>query len=233
MCSKHLPVGKAEHTLVGVGLSISPTHWAVVPRTSRQTAVLVARRLGKKDTKDVRHRPTEEGHPQTRQATDGNAEGSRPGQQCCNPGAGILLAQGAAGSQQRADRTHRDAGGSSGAQEQPCGERGGVTGRVPPDFVPSRLLVPLPEPSPDPFPSPARSPRCGTGTVPAAPLPAPPPPATGEDNEQQNAHRQLRRHRRVPTVGVRRGKARSEAQRARGCGEAGHGVEGRGTEGLG
>lgn len=173
MCSKHLPVGKAEHTLVGVGLSISPTHWAVVPRTSRQTAVLVARRLGKKDTKDVRHRPTEEGHPQTRQATDGNAEGSRPGQQCCNPGAGILLAQGAAGSQQRADRTHRDAGDSSGAQEQPCGERGGVTGRVPPDFVPSRLLVPLPAPLPRPFSLPFPQPSVRDRDRPRRPSPNP------------------------------------------------------------
>lgn len=56
MCSKLLPVGKAEHTLVGVGHSISPTDWVVVPRTSRQTAVFVACRLGKTDTDEVRHR---------------------------------------------------------------------------------------------------------------------------------------------------------------------------------
>lgn len=163
--------------------------------------------------------------PTDRQVTDGNADASSPGQQCCSPRAGTLLAQGAAGSQQRARLTHRDAGSSFGAQEQPCGERGGVTGRDPPEFAPSRLLIPLP--SPDPFPSSAHSPRCGTGIVPAAPLPAPPPLATGEDKEQQNAHRQLRRHRRAPTVGARgatgAGTGRRRA-RSRGAGHGGPGL---------
>lgn len=220
MSSKCLPVGKAEHTLVGVGLSISPTDWVVVPRTSRQMAVLVACRLG-----EDRQRRSDTGRTPTDPAGDRWEH--------CSPRGGTLLAQGAAGAQQRARLTHRDAGGSSGAQEQPCGERGGVTGRIPPEFASSRLLVPLPAPSPDPFSSPAHSPRCGTVIAPAAPLPAPPPPATGEDNEQQNAHRQLRRHRRAPTVGMWRCEAGSEAQRTRERGDAGHGAEGRSTEGLG
>lgn len=54
-----LPVSKAEHTLVSVGLSISATNWMVVPWT--HVLILGAVRLGKTGTKEGKVTPFETG----------------------------------------------------------------------------------------------------------------------------------------------------------------------------
>lgn len=58
---KRLPVSKAEHTLVSVGLSISATDWMVVPWT--HVLILGAVRLGKTSTKEGKVTPFETGFP--------------------------------------------------------------------------------------------------------------------------------------------------------------------------
>lgn len=57
---KWLPVSKAEHTLISIGLSIRATNWTVVPWTRMRT-ITVAVRLGKTGTKKSEVTPLETG----------------------------------------------------------------------------------------------------------------------------------------------------------------------------